>query len=412
MENRKTRTAGEALPAGDILLGRYRIDGLLGQGGFGITYVAQDLHLQRPVAVKELFPSGYVSRGRDLCTVCVCPGKEESAAHLRMRFEQEAQILMKLQGLEGLVWVSHLFSENNTAYYVMELLVGEDLSHRLRTGGIMTWPQLAPILGTLMNALERIHGAGLIHRDISPDNIFLTREGGVRLIDFGSVRAYQGNDHFTALIKHGFAPWEQYLTTGKQGPWTDVFSLCATAYFCLTGRCPPRATERRMNDTLIPLERLCPNVPLNVCQAIRKGLAVEIENRYPSIPQLRSGLFSSGIPVGPDSGGLVCLRGIMAGRSWQLPAGASLRIGRSPDCNIVYPGGAAGISRYHCTVSRSPGGILMVRDDGSTCGTLLVGKGQAVPIPPRQWCRVGGLHVCFGGQEEFAEAGRKVPDSL
>ena len=205
MENRKTatHTAGEALPAGTILLGRYRIDGPLGQGGFGITYVAQDLQLHRPVAIKELFPSGYVSRDRNLRTVCTCPGKEESTAHLRMRFEQEAQILMKLQGLEGLVWVSHLFSENNTAYYVMELLVGEDLSHRLRTGGVMTWPQLMPILITLMNALEQIHNTGLIHRDISPDNIFLTRDGGVRLIDFGSVRAYQGSDHFTTLIKHG-----------------------------------------------------------------------------------------------------------------------------------------------------------------------------------------------------------------
>ena len=201
-----THTGGEALPAGTILLGRYRIDGLLGQGGFGITYVALDLQLQRPVALKELFPSGYVSRGSDLQTVCVCPGKEESAAHLRMRFEQEAQILMKLQGLEGLVWVSHLFSQNNTAYYVMELLVGEDLSQRLRTGGVMTWPQLMPILGTLMNALEKIHGAGLIHRDISPDNIFLTRDGGVRLINLVPARPYQGSAPFTTLTTPASAP--------------------------------------------------------------------------------------------------------------------------------------------------------------------------------------------------------------
>ena len=402
-----THTGGEALPAGTILLGRYRIDGLLGQGGFGITYVALDLQLQRPVALKELFPSGYVSRGSDLQTVCVCPGKEESAAHLRMRFEQEAQILMQLQGLEGLVWVSHLFSQNNTAYYVMELLVGEDLSQRLRTGGVMTWPQLMPILGTLMNALEKIHGAGLIHRDISPDNIFLTRDGGVRLIDFGSVRSYQGSDHFTTLIKHGFAPWEQYLTKGNQGPWTDVFSLCATAYFSLTGKCPPRATERRMNDTLIPLERLCPNVPSQVCQAIRKGLAVEIGDRFSSIAQLRKALMVPAPSPPPHAqGAVVCLRGILAGKSWMLPPGAVLRIGRSPDCNVVYPVGAAGISRYHCTIGRTPDGILLVRDDGSTCGTRLVGQGQVLPLAPQKWYRVNGLHVCFGGQEEFAETGR------
>ena len=409
MENGRpvTHTSGEALPAGTILLGHYRIDRLLGQGGFGITYAASDLRTQSPVAVKELFPSGYVSRDPNRRTICVRPGKEENAAHLRLRFEQEAQTLMQLQGREGVIRVTHLFSENKTAYYVMELLVGEDLSHRLNTRGVMTWAQLMPILQTLMNALEQIHSAGLIHRDISPDNIFLTRDGNVRLIDFGSVRAYQGGDHFTALIKHSFAPWEQYLTKGNQGPWTDIYALCVTAYFALSGKCPPRATERRLNDTLIPLEQLCPGVPRQVCQAIQKGMAVQMEDRYQSVAQLRAALTDMP-PAGnvPAPGTLVCLRGIMAGRSWQIPPGASVRIGRSPDCNVVYPADAAGISRHHCTISRSGTGILLVRDEGSSCGTRLVGGGQILPIPAWRWCRTNGLHICFGQQEEYAEVGR------
>ena len=159
-----------------------------------------------------------------------------------------------------------------------------------------------------------------------------------------------------------------------------------------------------MNDTLIPLERLCPNVPSQVCQAIRKGLAVEIGDRFSSIAQLRKALMVPAPP--PAQGAVVCLRGILAGKSWMLPPGAVLRIGRSPDCNVVYPVGAAGISRYHCTIGRTPDGILLVRDDGSTCGTRLVGQGQVLPLAPQKWYRVNGLHVCFGGQEEFAETGR------
>lgn len=404
-----THTSGEALNPGTILFGRYRIDRLLGQGGFGITYVALDLQTQTAVAVKELFPSGFVTREPDHRRLCVYPGKEDAYAHLLMRFEQEAQTLMRLQGREGVIRVTHLFGENNTAYYVMELLVGEDLSHRLTSRGVMTWPQLAPILNQLMKALEQIHLVGLIHRDISPDNIFLTADGSVRLIDFGSVRAYQGGDHFTALIKHGFAPWEQYLTNGNQGPWTDIYALCVTAYFALSGQNPPRSTERRLNDTIVPLETLAPGVPRQICQVIHKGMAVLVEDRYQSIAQLRAAL-NGGTPYhsppAPAAGTVMCLRGVMAGSSWLIPPGGVLRIGRSPDCHVVYPAGSAGISRHQCIISRAPDGQLLIQDEGSSFGTQLVGNGRAMRLPPKTWCRVGGLHIRFGQQEEYAEVSR------
>ncbi len=406
MDNKTTHwtTTGDALCVGTILLGRYRIERLLGQGGFGITYVATDLKNQVRMAVKELFPSGFVTRGKDCRTVQLYSGKEEDIAHFRLRFEEEAKILMQLQGREGLVQVSHVFSENQTVYYVMELLEGEDLSHRLKRGSAMTWPQLAPILNSLMNALEQIHSLGLIHRDVSPDNIFLTRDGGVRLIDFGSVRAYQGADHFTALLKHGFAPWEQYLTKGRQGPWTDIYALCATVYFALSGKCPPKAPERRAKDTIIPLEKLCPHVPKQICAGIQKGMAVQIEDRYASVAQLRAALHFS--REAPPSGRLMCLQGAMAGKSWMIAPGTAVQIGRSPDCHIVYPMSTPGISRYQCTICRSPEGILMVRDNGSSFGTRLVGKGKIVTLEAQKWYPLNGWHVCFGRQEDYMEADR------
>lgn len=405
-EKRSCATASDALLPGTILFGRYRIDRLLGQGGFGITYVAMDMQTHEAVAVKELFPSGFVTREPDRRTLCIYPGKEEAFSHLLLRFEQEAQTLMRLQGREGVIRVTHLFGENRSAYYVMELLVGEDLSHRLTGRGTMTWPQLAPILEQLMKALEQIHHVGLIHRDISPDNIFLTNDGSVRLIDFGSVRAYQGGDHFTALIKHGFAPWEQYLTNGNQGPWTDIYALCVTAYYALSGQNPPRATERRLKDTILPLENLAPGVPRHICRVLHKGMAVLAEDRYHSIAQLRDALFE-GVPTpGGGSGGVACLRGVMAGSIWQISPGSVLRIGRSPDCHVIYPPNTAGISRHQCVFFRSPDGQLLVRDEGSSFGTQLVGNGRATRLSPNVWYRVGDCHIHFGQQEEYAQVSR------
>lgn len=402
MEKERKVTTGEALAPGSILCGRYRIDSILGKGGFGITYRSQDLKRNCAVAIKELFPAACVTRAYNHRTVCVCLGRGDSFAHLLLRFEQEAQLLMQLQGVRGLIQVFHLFKENNTAYYVMELLVGEDLSYRLQNGNTMTWPQLSPVLMTLMDVLDQIHSIGLIHRDISPDNIFLTQNSGVRLIDFGSVRKYQGNDYFTAVIKQGFAPWEQYLTNGKQGPYTDVYALCATAYFALSGKSLPQAPERRMHDTLIPLEYLCPDMPKCVSTAISRGLTIEPEGRFQTIRQLRDAMFPERDSRQQE---LLCIRGIKADHCWKIPPGGSLRIGRGSNCDIVYPDNTAGISRVHCTLYHTPAGELMIRDEGSTCGTHLAANNRFFRISPHRWYSVEGMHICFGKQEEYMQKG-------
>ena len=401
-----TQQHGSALPAGTLLRGRYRIEKPLGQGGFGITYCALDTKTHQRIAIKELFPIRCVIRGEDQRSILVQPGQEESFQHMRSRFEQEAQTLIQLQNQEGVVQLLHLFGENNTAYYAMELLEGEDLSKRLKREGPMSWEQLAPILNTLLLALEKIHAVGMIHRDVSPDNIFLT-EKGARLIDFGSVRDYQSDTHFTAYVKQNFAPWEQFFINGNQGPWTDVYALSATAYYALSGRLPMSALERKLNDNLVPLEVYCPGLPREVSQALRQGLAVQKEHRFQNVRQFRRALQLDCVPVQPTAipvthgNGLYCLRGGYAGKSWPIAPGGVLKIGRSPGCTVVYPSNYKGVSREQCLIYRTPDGHYLVRDENSSYGTRLQTVGKSVKLEPKLWYKADGAHILFGSQEEY-----------
>lgn len=393
---------GSSLSAGAILRGRYRIEKILGQGGFGITYAALDGHLHQRVAVKELFPSRYVVRTEDQRTVRAHPGQESAFRHLQESFEKEARTLIDLQNLEGVVRLMHVFSENNTMYYVMELLEGEDLMRRLKREGAMRWEQLVPILKTVMKALEQIHSAGLIHRDISPDNIFLT-DHGARLIDFGSVRNFQGEANLTTMVKRNFAPWEQFLSTGHQGPWTDIYALAVTVYYALTGQLPPPATERKAGDKLIPLDALRPELPREICSAIHKGMMVLPENRFQTVRQFKKALnLDDGFPQ-PNSPRfrLICLRGRLAGKTWFMQPDSVIRVGRNGDCHICYPPDSKGVSRIHCELFLSRDGRFFVRDCGSRYGTRLIAPGKNVVLEPGTWYTADGAHVVFSAQEEF-----------
>lgn len=396
------QSTGSSLHTGIMLRGRYRLENKLGQGGFGITYAALDTTTHQRVAIKELFPSRCVMRSMDQRTIQIQSGHENTFQHLRECFEKEARVLIKLQNLEGVVRLMHVFSENNTVYYVMELLEGEVLIQRLKREGIMRWEQLAPILKTIMKALEQIHAVGLIHRDVSPDNIFLT-PSGARLIDFGSVRNYQGETHLTAMVKQNFAPWEQFLTTGHQGPWTDIYALSVTAYYALSGQLPPSALERRKEDKLIPLERLCPTLPKDICAAIHHGMTVLPEGRFQSVQQFSRALrLSDGpTPPMPSKSGLVCLRGRFAGKSWNLQPDSMLRIGRNPECEIRYPTDYRGVSRAQCTIYRTREGRYIVKDDRSSFGTRLRCPDKNIVLEPGVWYTADGAHIIFGAQEEY-----------
>jgi len=384
----------DALPLGLELHGRYWLGNVLGRGGFGITYAAWDERENQRVAVKELYPNMDVSRGSDGCTVLVRSGQEQFFSQVFRCFEKEARTLMDLQQ-DGVVRLYHLFTENNTIYYVMEYLDGQDLSSVLNRSGPMSWPTLAPILKTVLDALSRLHERGLIHRDISPDNIFIPQEGKARLIDFGSVRAYQGNHSFTTFVKQNFAPLEQYKTHGEQGPWTDIYALSVTAYYALSGQLPPIAPERRLNDTAVPIGQLCPQLPSHVASGIQKGMCVPVEGRCRSAGELAQLLFPEEAVV-TGSRTLLCCAGKKNGQSWRLRPGTCLTLGRK-DCSILYPGDAKEISRTQCTICMDGAGRIMVRDDGSSYGTFCAGT----RLQPGTWYLLQPGHVLSFAYEQY-----------
>lgn len=389
-----------SLRTGTMLKGRYRIEKPIGQGGFGITYSALDTKTYNRIAVKELFPSRYVLREEDRKTVRIQPGQESNFRHLSDSFEKEAKTLMGLQNLEGVVRLLHVFDENNTVYYIMELLQGEDLMHRLKREGPMKWDHLAPILGMILTALDQIHSVGLIHRDISPDNIFLT-DRGARLIDFGSVRNYQDGLHFTAMVKRNFAPIEQFLDNGHQGPWTDVYALAVTAYYALTGQLPPPALERVNEDKLVPLDVLCPGLPREICAAIHRAMTVQPEGRFQTTKQFSRALMlrQATMDMELHGSGITCLRGGFLGRHWNIRPDSALTIGRNPDCVISYPRTYPGVSRTQCTIYRTAEGKYMVKDDNSSYGTTLKTDTKEVIMKPGVWYYADGAQILFGNEK-------------
>ncbi len=274
-----------------IVNGKYLVGRVLGEGGFGITYIGFDLNLELRVAIKEYFPSGMVTRQVTGDTRSVTPFTGEAGEQYRKgleRFVGEAKTLAKFYALPGIVSVKDYFRENGTAYIVMEFVDGVTLKQTLKNrGGRLPVEETLSILTPVMESLAQVHNAGLIHRDISPDNIMLT-ERGAKLIDFGAAREYASVEERSrsVIFKMGYAPWEQYQTRGEQGPWTDVYALCATIYKCVTGETPPEALERMGEDSLSPPSRFGISILPQVEFALLKGLAVVKKDRYQDIPQL------------------------------------------------------------------------------------------------------------------------------
>ena len=274
-----------ALPMGTVLRGRYVIGKVLGVGGFGITYLGYDLVLEIRVAVKEYMPSGLATRHADRYRVVLTGrGKEDYESGLD-RFLDEARILAKLQGTPHIVSVQDHFQENGTAYFVMEYVDGMSLKVYLASqGGRIPCDQALTILLPIMEALVRVHGLGLTHRDISPDNISITSGGESKLLDFGAARFSAGDEKSVSVIlKHGFAPEEQYSSHGSQGPWTDVYAMGATLYRCVTGQLPPDAIARVRSDTLKRPSELGIPMPADLERAMLKAMEVKAEDRFSSM---------------------------------------------------------------------------------------------------------------------------------
>ena len=248
-----------ALKPGTILEGKYLVGEMLGQGGFGITYIGFDLLLEQKVAIKEYYPmsTGMVSRDGHSTVVwsSAMMGKTGTQKGFDS-FLKEARKMAKLGGIPGVVGVKSVFIQNETAYIVMDFIEGETLLKKLQKNGPMDFDSCVKLMTPIMQALAEVHEHGIIHRDISPDNIMVRPDGKLILLDLGAAKDLdiQGNDGSVQssqmVAKHGFSPIEQYSKSGKVGPWTDIYAMAATIYYCCTGILPPPATDRTIDDTL------------------------------------------------------------------------------------------------------------------------------------------------------------------
>ena len=283
------------LRKGTRLIGRYTIEGVLGQGGFGITYLGIDELHEKKVAIKEFFPQGIVTRNieyQDTVTVTFV-GEKENYEKGKERFLKEARTMAKFSKDEGIVKALDFFEINNTAYIVMEYLEGITLKQYLRENQRIAPEDLIELLVPLIESLDEIHSQGMIHRDISPDNIMVLPDGRIKLMDFGAARDYTefGEKSLSIVLKPGYAPPEQYQTHGVQGPWTDIYALCATMYKCITGENPPDAIERVMDDSLKKISEFGIVIPPQEEAAIIKGMSVSAKDRYQDIKDFCEDLY-------------------------------------------------------------------------------------------------------------------------
>ena len=291
------------LPPQTILAGKYLVGKVLGQGGFGITYIGWDIALERKVAIKEYYPSGQVSRS--LGTKTLTWYRSEQAQRARQdgleMFLKEARKMARVDDIPGVVRVRDLFRENDTAYIVMDFVEGETLKARLKRTGPMSWDQAKKIFRPAIQAMEQVHKAGLIHRDLSPDNLMLTKDGQVFILDLGAAKDLNVNQGASSMqvAKGGFSPYEQYTQRGGSGPWTDVYAMAATIYYTLTGKIPQPAMDRMEEDLLAWDIPNLDTLPRQALEALKKAMVVSAKKRTQSMEELEKGLFEEVVEPEP-----------------------------------------------------------------------------------------------------------------
>ncbi len=281
------------LKKGTILQGKYLVERVLGEGGFGITYLAQDLNLERYVAIKEYCPREFASRSsEDGMTIRPFNDEESQLVFEREKekYIEEARRLAKFYDLPGVVSVLDFFNDYGTAYLVMDYIDGETLSQYMkRNQGPMSVRMTLRLMKPVMESLAVMHKAGIVHRDISPDNIMINKSlDKVFLIDFGTARStdIESNRSLSVYKKGGFTPLEQQSSHGNQGPWTDVYELCATIYKCITGHVPQEAVDRVVEDELLRPSECGALINGTTEQVIMDGLAIRVKDRIQSMDEL------------------------------------------------------------------------------------------------------------------------------
>ncbi|MDO5541111.1 MAG: leucine-rich repeat protein [Eubacteriales bacterium] len=286
-----------------ILKGRYLVGRVMGRGGFGITYVGFDLMLNIKVAVKEYFPDGAVNRdAAHVNDVSWNSSVADQDAGCRS-FIREAQKMAKIDRIPEIVRVRDVFMENETAYIVMDFVEGETLKDRLKREGPMEAKKCISLLMPIIKGMDTIHKQNMIHRDIKPDNIMIQKDGNIRLLDLGAAKELdlkkrdsggKNNDGelppTQRVVSNGFSPLEQYSETGHIGPWTDVYAMCATIYYCITGKVLPSSLSRMQQEELQLTEAQRKKIPEEILKALKKGLALRPEKRIQTMEELEAAL--------------------------------------------------------------------------------------------------------------------------
>ena len=386
-----------ALLQGTILSKRYKVDKVLGAGGFGITYLAEDRFNHMVCAIKEYVPVGICARetgNKEVYPLSVA--KKQDFQHGKVRFIEEAQVLSELQHIPNVVHITDYFSENNTAYYVMEFLDGMTVKQLMKCMPENRIPieDAIEIVQKVGESLDRIHKERhLLHRDISPDNLFYTKSGEIKLIDFGSAKhlSQEEKNIFSIVLKPGFAPPEQYAMDKAQGNYTDEYALAGTFYYMVTGKMPVDAMERMTGIELIPADELCSDVSKQMWRVLMRAMSLDAKTRYSSV-----GLFIHELvhafkerneetiskyvstikeQVTISTSEIIYLRpvvqvvsGTETGKKWYLPEDTEIKIGRGTGSQIILKN-CPNISKTHCILLYDSKTQFFYIQDISTNGT-------------------------------------------
>ena len=392
----------QLLIPGTMLKDKYRIGRTLGAGGFGITYLAKDISTSELCAIKEYFPSALSVR--DDYTRQVYPSSSDNAGLFeqgRKEFKSEAEALCLFLGNPFILQVTDMFELNGTSYYVMEYLDGVNLKALAYSmGGKLPAALALEVLQSVCSILSVMHERGLLHRNICPENIFITKKGIVKLIDFCAARFFIGerffagerSQSFSVILKPGFSSPEMYSAKGKQGPWTDVYSAGASFLCAAAGASLPDVPARlagAMLDSVFSLAGIKPGLK----QAIEKSLEIDCRDRYQSAAeflahisrtesakkQAKMNKVQISLPSNIEAKGVPFIR-ISQGDKWMLPSNIDMKIGRAPDsCNIILED--KDISRIHCIIRYENNRGEFTLTDLSSNGTYIQGGRMQYNVP-------------------------------
>ena len=347
---------------------KYIVEENLGEGGFGVTYKVVSLEDGRTYAMKEFFPEKMAARKQNDNGLVPRPEYRETFARFRQKFLDEAQLIFDYQRHPNIINVYKRFDYNNTAYYIMEYLDGKDLKESLRqSGGTMSWEYLRPWIAQIVSALKEVHRDNIIHCDISPDNIFIRKDGSAVLIDFGAAKGAMNSESTEVFLKRGFAPPEQMDAHGNIGPWTDIYALAVTIYRAYTGSMPPTAADRQTDDRTVWPSQMGLALPSESWEyALRRAMAIRVEDRYHDVEEFWRDL------AGPAPGSGFVLEGVQGHyRGQKIPVESVLTFGRDvSQCTILFPMQTPGVSSRHVRVWEE-NGSLYAMDMNSTYGTFL-----------------------------------------